>query len=246
MTPQALVAEVQLSIGVDAQHHYNFAFCGGAGTGKSSVVNALRGVADPPRHSPELGGEAPAPVGIGETTTRSLRYDYPAAVGLPFLKLWDMPGGGLVGHPSATYFMDMRLYAFDALFILADARIVEVATHVIQAALEHHVPVAFVYTKADLAVAALKRPGVIPNATDDAIIAAVRKDKKADFDKMVASAFPGAGIKMFIISSHNMADNACKFDELTFAAFAARANSQRQVAPDTLPAAGSGAGAVPL
>ncbi len=87
-------------MGMDAVRDYNFIFCGPTKVGKSTLINAIRGV------KPNDAGAAG--VGISEVTQDVRCYQY---LGLPRVKLYDAPSAGTRSHPAATYFMDKKLYA---------------------------------------------------------------------------------------------------------------------------------------
>jgi len=95
-----LITEAQQQMGMDAVRDYNFIFCGPTKVGKSTLINAIRGV------KPNDAGAAG--VGISEVTQDVRCYQY---LGLPRVKLYDAPSAGTRSHPAATYFMDKKLYA---------------------------------------------------------------------------------------------------------------------------------------
>ncbi|KAL0021245.1 hypothetical protein WJX79_008704 [Trebouxia sp. C0005] len=76
-----LITEAQQQMGMDAVRDYNFIFCGPTKVGKSTLINAIRGV------KPNDAGAAG--VGISEVTQDVRCYQY---LGLPRVKLYDAPG----------------------------------------------------------------------------------------------------------------------------------------------------------
>jgi flagellar biosynthesis GTPase FlhF len=91
----------------------HFAVCGSSGSGKSSLINAFRGLTniDP--------GAAPA--GIIETTMSVTRYPDPHDE-LPHSRfIWfDVPGAGTLDVPSWQYFNEQGLFVFDIIILVYD------------------------------------------------------------------------------------------------------------------------------
>jgi len=95
----------------------NWGVVGRVGVGKSTLINALRGLH--PRNA-----EA-APVGIGHTTKRPKPYNFVGDVAVltrNMARLWDLPGAGTKEWPVASYVRDAGLRHFDGvIFVTADA-----------------------------------------------------------------------------------------------------------------------------
>ena len=91
----------------------HFAVCGISGSGKSSLINAFRG----------LTNSAPgaAPTGITETTMSVTRYPDPHDE-LPRSRfIWfDVPGAGTLNVPSWQYFNEQGLFVFDIVILVYD------------------------------------------------------------------------------------------------------------------------------
>jgi len=70
----------------------NIAITGDSGTGKSTIINTLRGIGpnDP----------ASAQVGLVETTMKPTAYAHP---NFPNVIFWDLPGVGTPKNPKSTY-----------------------------------------------------------------------------------------------------------------------------------------------
>ncbi|TFY57760.1 hypothetical protein EVJ58_g6833 [Rhodofomes roseus] len=90
----------------------HLAVAGIAGSGKSSMVNAARGL--------EANTKDAARTGVTETTRVITRYPDPHD-DRPFV-WYDIPGAGTLSIPEAQYFVDQGLYIFDAIIVLFDAR----------------------------------------------------------------------------------------------------------------------------
>jgi GTP-binding protein EngB required for normal cell division len=101
-------------------YHYSpgfthIAVVGSAGAGKSSFINAVRGLS---RSDPVA-----APTGIVETTATVTRYADPYQDSR--MVWYDVPGSGTPNVPDWQYFNDMGLYIFDCIIVLTDNRVLE-------------------------------------------------------------------------------------------------------------------------
>ncbi|KAI0717629.1 interferon-inducible GTPase-domain-containing protein [Fomitopsis betulina] len=90
----------------------HFAVSGMSGSGKSSLINAFRGLRNTSRKA--------APVGVVETTSQVVRYPDPSA-DMPYV-WYDVPGAGTLSVPDWQYFTDQGLYIFDCIIVVFDAR----------------------------------------------------------------------------------------------------------------------------
>ncbi|KAG2036825.1 interferon-inducible GTPase-domain-containing protein [Suillus americanus] len=115
--PECCPSEQDISR-MKAQYRYSpefihIAVVGSAGAGKSSFINAVRGLS---RHDPVA-----APTGIVETTDTVTRYPDPNS-----RMIWyDVPGSGTPKVSDWQYFNDMGLYIFDCIIMLTDNRVLE-------------------------------------------------------------------------------------------------------------------------
>ncbi|XP_027256142.1 interferon-inducible GTPase 1 isoform X2 [Cricetulus griseus] len=87
----------------------NIAVTGESGAGKSSFINALRGVG----HE----DEGAAAVGVVETTMKRTPYKHPK---IKTLTLWDLPGIGTMKFPPKDYLEKVKFQEYD-FFILVSA-----------------------------------------------------------------------------------------------------------------------------
>ncbi|CCM05140.1 uncharacterized protein FIBRA_07348 [Fibroporia radiculosa] len=93
---------------------FHFAIAGVSGSGKSSLINAFRGIKNNSKDALK------APVGIVETTKTIARYADPDSE-VPFF-WYDVPGAGTLDVPDWIYFNDQGLYVFDCILVLIDNR----------------------------------------------------------------------------------------------------------------------------
>ncbi|XP_039905624.1 interferon-inducible GTPase 5-like isoform X2 [Simochromis diagramma] len=89
----------------------NIAITGETGSGKSTFVNALRGMFDD--------DEGAAPTGVTETTSEVKPYPHP---NYPNVKLWDLPGIGSTKFPADEYLELVGFEKFDFFIIISDTR----------------------------------------------------------------------------------------------------------------------------
>ncbi|XP_060593493.1 interferon-gamma-inducible GTPase 10-like [Ruditapes philippinarum] len=87
------------------------AVTGNSGAGKSSLINALRGI---PQWDPNAAKE-----GVKETTTRKTSYSFP---GNDQIELYDIPGVGTVEHPIESYMQEMNFEQYDFILIVSSER----------------------------------------------------------------------------------------------------------------------------
>lgn len=91
---------------------FHFATTGVSGAGKSSLINAFRGLRNR--------DQGAAPTGVVETTTDITRFPDPSPHN-PFV-WYDVPGSGTLNTPDCQYFTAHGLYVFDCIIILFDSR----------------------------------------------------------------------------------------------------------------------------
>ncbi|KAG6924478.1 immunity related GTPase cinema [Chelydra serpentina] len=89
----------------------NIAVTGETGAGKSSFINALRGLT--------AEDDGAAPTGVTETTTEPTVYPYPNH---PNVRLWDLPGIGAPDFQPKTYLRKVNFKRYDFFVIIASER----------------------------------------------------------------------------------------------------------------------------
>ncbi|XP_055057559.2 interferon-inducible GTPase 5-like [Misgurnus anguillicaudatus] len=92
----------------------DIAVTGRTGSGKSSLVNALRGLSDD--------DEDAAPTGVTETTMEPTMYEHP---GMQNVKIWDLPGIGSPNFKANKYLKDVKFDTYDFFIILSSERFCE-------------------------------------------------------------------------------------------------------------------------
>ncbi|KAJ6492448.1 interferon-inducible GTPase-domain-containing protein [Mycena vitilis] len=126
---------------------YHFAVAGVAGSGKSSLINALRGLRN--------GDEGAAATGVTETTLSVDRFPDSDPEN-PFV-WYDVPGAGTLQVRDWRYFNDQGLYVFDALVVVVDNRFTMTDVAILRNARLFGIPCYIVRSKADSHVRNLMR-----------------------------------------------------------------------------------------
>uniref|UniRef100_A0A8C1AH45 IRG-type G domain-containing protein n=1 Tax=Cyprinus carpio carpio TaxID=630221 RepID=A0A8C1AH45_CYPCA len=92
----------------------NIAITGMTGAGKSSLVNALRGLPNDDKDA--------APTGTTETTMMPNMYPHPS---MPNVKIWDLPGIGSPKFRAKKYLKDVEFHTYDFFLIVSSERFKE-------------------------------------------------------------------------------------------------------------------------
>ncbi|KAL0172038.1 hypothetical protein M9458_032349 [Cirrhinus mrigala] len=92
----------------------HIAVTGSTGAGKSTFINAIRGL--------EPDDVNAAPTGVTETTKTSTVYAHPT---MPNVKLWDLPGTGSPRFKAKNYLKEVKLDTFDFFIIISSERFKE-------------------------------------------------------------------------------------------------------------------------
>ena len=118
---------------------FYFAVAGISGSGKSSLVNAFRGL-----RSRDAGSAA---VGVTETTLQMTRYA-DANPENPYI-WYEIPGAGALKCRDWQYFNDQGLYVFDCIIVLFDNRFTMTDIAILVNARRFSIPTYIVRSKAD-------------------------------------------------------------------------------------------------
>ena len=121
------------------EDRFHFAVAGISGSGKSSLVNAFRGLRNRAAGS--------AAVGVTETTLQMTRYP-DANPEIPYV-WYDIPGAGTIKCPDWQYFNDQGLYVFDCIIVLFDNRFTMTDVAILVNARRFNIPTYIVRSKAD-------------------------------------------------------------------------------------------------
>ncbi|OJA18027.1 hypothetical protein AZE42_07035 [Rhizopogon vesiculosus] len=126
---------------------FHFAVAGVAGGGKSSLINAFRGLRNKDRGS--------AATGVTETTLAMSRY---ANANAEHPYVWyDIPGAGTLKIPDWQYFNAQGLYVFDCIIVLFDNRFTMTDIAILTNCRRFKIPTYIVRSKADQHIRNLMR-----------------------------------------------------------------------------------------
>ncbi|KAK0213360.1 interferon-inducible GTPase-domain-containing protein [Desarmillaria ectypa] len=126
---------------------FHLAIAGSSGSGKSSLVNAFRGIWDD--------DESAAPTDIVETTSIVTPYPDPNPAN-PFI-WFDVPGSGTLSCPDWTYFNDQGLYILDVIIIVFNDCFTATDVAILQNCARYMIPAYIVRSKSDIHIANLIR-----------------------------------------------------------------------------------------
>lgn len=118
---------------------FHFAVVGTSGCGKSSFINAIRGL----RNNDALA----APTGITECTNKTTRY--PDQRPNSRIIWYDVPGAGTQNVPDWQYFNNLGLYIFDYIIVLIDNRFLESDLAILRTCKQFKVEAFIVRSKSD-------------------------------------------------------------------------------------------------
>ncbi|EED80791.1 predicted protein [Postia placenta Mad-698-R] len=119
--------------------YFHFAVAGTSGSGKSSLINAFRGLRNG-SNDPSVGK-----TGVTETTSTITRYRDPNEA-IPFA-WYDIPGEGTLSVPDAEYFNVHGLYIFDCIIVLMDIRFTATDEAILRNCARFHIPSYIVRSK---------------------------------------------------------------------------------------------------
>ncbi|KAG7439044.1 uncharacterized protein BT62DRAFT_914914 [Guyanagaster necrorhizus] len=119
---------------------FHLAITGISGTGKSSLINAFRGIWD--------GDSGAAMTDIIESTSVVTPYPDPNPAN-PFI-WFDVPGSGTLSCSDWTYFNDQGLYIFDAIIVLFNDRFTATDIAILKNCERYNIPTYIVRSKSDI------------------------------------------------------------------------------------------------
>ncbi|XP_072533115.1 interferon-inducible GTPase 5-like [Salminus brasiliensis] len=140
----------------------NIAITGESGSGKSTFINAFRGIGDENEDSAETG--------VVETTKVHKAYPYKK---YPNVKLWDLPGIGTPNFKADEYLQRVEFQRYDFFIIIASDRFRECHAHLAEEIVKMHKRFYFVRSKIDANISAEKRKKTF---NEQRILDAIRKD----------------------------------------------------------------------
>ncbi|XP_034531389.1 interferon-inducible GTPase 5-like [Notolabrus celidotus] len=107
-------AKIQEYLDKEENIPLTIAVTGQSGSGKSTFVNAIRGLMD--------GDEGAAPTDVIETTMEVTPYPHP---NFPNVTVWDLPGIGTMNYPADKYLKKVGFEKFDFFIIISADRFTE-------------------------------------------------------------------------------------------------------------------------
>ncbi|CAF1030864.1 unnamed protein product [Rotaria sordida] len=152
------IQRIRAQLRLDTENTVNIAVCGNSGTGKSTFINCIRGVSDVKMTNDFVHNEdGSAPVGITETTRKSMAYRWWIQNRERYVTLWDLPAAGTISNPDVNYFEEIGLYAFDCILLLRAGRFTQFDLTICQQALKYKIPIVLVINKGDQDVSSNKK-----------------------------------------------------------------------------------------
>lgn len=138
---------------------FHFAIAGISGSGKSSLINAFRGVTGKDSRVPF------AAVNVVETTTEVGRYPDPDPK-KPFI-WYDAPGAGTWDINDWTYFTDQGLYIFDCILVVWSTRFTKTDLMILEKCQRFGIPAYIVRSKSDEQIRNLQKTKMVGDEDSD-------------------------------------------------------------------------------
>ncbi|GAB1295988.1 T-cell-specific guanine nucleotide triphosphate-binding protein 2 [Apodemus speciosus] len=167
----------------------NIAVTGETGTGKSTFINALRGVGQEE--------DSAAPTGVTETTMMRTPYPHPK---LPNVTIWDLPGIGSTTFTPQNYLTEMKFGEYDFFIIISATRFKENDAQLAKAIAGMEMNFYFVRTKIDndLYNEQKSKPKTF---NKEKVSQKIRDDCSERLQKVLSSQPP-----LFLVSNFDMSD----------------------------------------
>ena len=186
---QGALSEISHALSNIDKAPLNIAVTGETGTGKSSFINALRGVRGEE--------EGAAPTGVVETTMKRTPYPHPK---LPNVTIWDLPGIGSTNFQPQNYLTEMKFGEYDFFIIISATRFKEIDAHLAKAIAKMNTKFYFVRTKIDQDVSNEQRSK--PKSFNrDSVLKKIRDDCSGHLQKVLSSQPP-----VFLVSNFDVSD----------------------------------------
>ncbi|CAJ1353163.1 unnamed protein product, partial [Effrenium voratum] len=136
---------------LQVQGQFNFAIIGKSGAGKSTFMNAFRGLRDADPGAAKTGRKETTHHPTPFTIPEELMKECPEVVRdkLRRIVLWDLPGAGTPSHPQESYIKDKGLRYMDGVVIILDTRFTEIDEMLAKAMRKFQVPLSIVRNKMD-------------------------------------------------------------------------------------------------
>ncbi|XP_029425663.1 uncharacterized protein LOC103744226 [Nannospalax galili] len=167
----------------------NIAVTGETGAGKSSFINALRGVGDE--------DEGAAPTGVVETTMERTPYEHPK---VPRVTMWDLPGIGSTTFQPQNYLTEMRFGEYDFFIIVSATRFKEIDAHLAKAIAKMNTKFYFIRTKVDIDISNEQR-GKPKSFNKENVLKKIRDDSSKHLQEALSSEPP-----IFLVSNFDVSD----------------------------------------
>ncbi|XP_060570853.1 T-cell-specific guanine nucleotide triphosphate-binding protein 2-like [Ruditapes philippinarum] len=190
---RGLMKYISKNIQIWKTQKLKIAIIGNSGTGKSSLINAIRGL------KPEDNGAAP--VGVVETIMEKQEYVLPSNENI---SLWDLPGVGTQNFNKRDYLNAVNLKEFDAFMIVSTSRFSENDVWLANEILKHGSYIFFLRTKID----AYLYNEIIDHPSTFNETSCLRKIKLDIVSNLKKSKFPHKKSGIYLVSSRE----SSKFD----------------------------------
>lgn len=176
----AVAAKLQATLHSLENVRLDIGITGGTGSGKSTFVNAIRGLGDEDPNS--------ACTGVVEMTMDPMPYPHPK---YPNVIVWDLPGIGTPAFPADKYLERVLLGRFDFLIIVSSERFTANLARLARGVLQQGKRFYFTRSKVDVDMAASRsrRPRTF---SEEGVLSQIRDDCRQRLEGEVEA--PGSGV----------------------------------------------------
>ncbi|XP_054855847.1 interferon-inducible GTPase 5-like [Eublepharis macularius] len=155
-----LVSETHQGLSVLEKATYDIAVTGVSGAGKSSLINALRGLSD--------FDEGAAEIDVIQVTREPVSYPYPA---FPNVILWDLPGNETHGLSAEEYLKRVNCSQYDLFILVSSDRFTEYDIQLSHAVCKIRKRFFYVRSKMDVSIQNAKK---FPDFSEEEILQRIR------------------------------------------------------------------------